>query len=83
MVLSTAEQFQLQENDRMGWTFLSAVGALTFDYLHGEDVKFMYLEDTGDLEIDNIYDFSDFVLPAMFSVAVQVDTSECITCAYI
>ena len=74
VVLSSEEQFQLQENDRMGWTFTSAIGAITFDYLHGQDVKFMYLEGVGDLMLNQAYDFSDFVLPAVFSVAVEVDT---------
>ena len=65
----------LQANDRMGWTFTEAVGALTFDYLSGQDVKFMYLDDIGPLQVDETYDFSDFVLPAKFSVATEVDTS--------
>ena len=66
----------LSENDRIGWSFPGDMGIISFDYLYGQHVKFFHIADIGDIVVEETYEFAGFVMPAKFSVAVQVDTSK-------
>ena len=74
-------QFKLRDDahtlagDRIGWTYEGEFGVISFDYVQGHKTYYAEVSTVGLPDVGSTVVFQSIPLPAVFSIAVEMDLS--------
>ena len=72
----SGDNFLVQAGDFIGWTITSEVGVISITYIDNEFVLFFDITGASQPQLNGNYLFGELPLPALFSIAAQVNPSK-------